>query len=359
MVAAAVTGRGLHADLAVRRRDGFALRVTLSIDPDTTVALLGPNGAGKSTAASAIAGLVPLDEGEIALDGRRLDAPADGVFVAPEDRNIGVVFQNGLLFPHLTVLENAAFGLRSRGVDRHEARRRGAGWLERLAVGHLAERLPADLSGGQAQRVVLARALAPEPDLLLLDEPLSALDVTVRAEIRHVLSEHLAGFGGPRLLITHDPTEAFLLADRVCVIEDGSITQTGTADEIRLSPRTPYAADLAGVNVVFGTASNGIVATDHQDLSVADAAASGPVVVTIHPTAISLYPEPPHGSPRNTWKTRIERVERLGPRIRLRTGAPIPLTVEVTEQSRTELGLEPGAEVWVAVKATEIRVADA
>ena len=232
---------------------------SLSRSPlEQTVALLGPNGAGKSTAVAALAGLVPIDSGTIALAGTVLDDPGGGVLVPPEARSVGVVFQDYLLFPHLSVIENVAFGLRSRGVVHDAALARAGEWLERLGVADQARSKPGTLSGGQAQRVALARALVTEPELLLLDEPLSALDVTTRVQLRRVLAEHLEGFAGPRLLITHDPTEAFLLADLIHIIEDGAITQTGTADDIRLRPRTTYAADLAGANLFLGVAHDGI-----------------------------------------------------------------------------------------------------
>jgi len=347
---------GLDARLVVEHPNGFRLDAALAIAPGRTAALLGPNGAGKSTAVSAIAGLVPLDAGHVVLDDTVLDDPASGAFVAPEDRNVGVVFQRYLLFPHLSALDNVAFGLRSQGVGRDEARERSRAWLERLGVGGLERMRPADLSGGQSQRVALARALVTEPALLLLDEPFAALDVTARTELRHVLVEHLEAFAGPRLLITHDPTEAFLLADDISVIEQGSITQAGSADEIRLRPQTEYVADLAGFNLVRGVARSGTVATGTHELSVVDDRMNGPVIVTIHPTAIAVHSQRPGGSPRNAWPTTVERVEQLGNRVRLRTGAPLPLTVEVTDASRLELGLAAGAGVWLAVKATEIHV---
>ncbi|MDX1690101.1 MAG: ABC transporter ATP-binding protein [Acidimicrobiia bacterium] len=347
---------GLAAHLRLRRDPGFVLDLELTVQPGSTVALLGPNGAGKSTAVAALAGIVAIDAGRITLDGRVLDEPGSGTFVPPEDRRIGVVFQDRFLFPHLSVADNVAFGLRSRGVDRDEARTRAEAWLDRLGLPGLADRPPADLSGGQAQRVALARALVTDPDALLLDEPLAALDVSARADLRRLLAEHLGGFDGPRLLITHDPTEAFLLADEVHVVEEGALTQQGTPDEIRLRPRTPYAADLAGINLVRGTADGAVVVAGDHRLQIADDTHAGPVLATIHPTAVSVHADRPSGSPRNAWRTTVDRVERLGGRVRLLTGSPLPLTVEITASSADELGLVPGAAVWLAVKATEIRV---
>lgn len=346
----------LEVDVSVRRSDSFRLALGLEIPAGVTVALLGPNGAGKSTAVAAIAGLLPVDTGSLKLNGKVLDDPALGVFIPAEERRIGVVFQDYLLFPHLTVLENVAFGLRSHRIPRQEAHARARDWLVPLGLADLERRKPGDLSGGQAQRVALARALVGEPDLLLLDEPLSALDVTTRTELRHTLAEHLEAFSGPRLLITHDPTEAFLLADKIHVIEDGSITQHGTADDIRLRPRTRYAADLAGSNLISGTAADGLVDTGTQPLQIADTDTAGAVLLTIHPTSVAVHKQRPEGSPRNSWATTVERVERLGARVRLRTGPPLPLTVELTEASRAEMGIDNGTPVWVAVKATEIAV---
>jgi len=356
MVEGVVTARGLEVDLAVRRSDVFELTLNLGIPAGETVALLGPNGAGKSTAVAAIAGLLPIDSGRIALYGTVLDDPAADVFVPADERSVGVVFQDYLLFPHLSVLDNVAFGLRTRRISREKATVRARTWLERLGLGELERRKPGDLSGGQAQRVALARALVTEPALLLLDEPLAALDVTTRTELRHTLAEHLGAFAGPRLLITHDPTEAFLLADDIHVIEDGTVSQNGTADDIRLRPRTQYAADLAGSNLISGTATAGRVDTGAQTMHIADDQVSGPVLLTIHPTAISIHPTRPGGSPRNNWPTTVERVELLGTRVRLRTGPPLPLTLELTEAARSEMALTTGSSVWVAVKATEIGV---
>ncbi len=351
---------GLEADLVVRR-DGFELDVQFDVPPGRTLALLGPNGAGKSTAVDALAGIRPLDEGELHLGGRTLDDPVQRIFVPPASRNIGVVFQQYLLFPHLSVLENAAFGLRSQGVDRVSARDSAAKWLARLEIADLSTRKPGDLSGGQAQRVAVARALAGEPRLLLLDEPLAALDVKTRSVLRRLLATHLSEFEGPRLLITHDPTDAFLLADDIAIVEGGRVTQRGTPDEIRRHPRTPYVAAVAGTNLLFGSNRGGrLTLTDSdQSLSTDDTQTVGSVLITIHPRAIALHPEQPHGSPRNTWQTSVTAVEPLGDTTRIEVGTPLPLTVDITPSAASSLALEPGSPIWVAIKATEISVSPA
>jgi molybdate transport system ATP-binding protein len=356
MVEGAMSGSGLAADFQVQRSEDFRLALDLSIPAGQTAALLGPNGAGKSTAVAAIAGILPIDSGHITLDGGVLDAPDADVFVPSELRGVGVVFQDYLLFPHLSVLENVAFGLRSTGMPHDQAVSRSGEWLSRLGLDGMELRKPGDLSGGQAQRVALARALVTEPKLLLLDEPLSALDVTTRAELRHTLADHLSAFEGPRLLITHDPTEAFLLADEIHVIEAGVVTQTGTADDIRLRPRTSYAADLAGSNLVAGVAGAGLVDTGSFIIHIADHEMTGPVLVTIQPTSIAVYLRRPEGSQRNMWLTYVDRLEELGSRVRLLTGDPFPLTVEITEVARTEMDLDPGSPIWVGFKATEVSI---
>ncbi len=356
MVEGVVSGAGLNVDFAIERSDRFRLELAMSIAGGETVALLGPNGAGKSTAVDAIAGLLSIDNGRIVLNDVSLDEPELSVFVPASLRSVGVVFQDYLLFPHLSVIENIAFGLRSHGVTRPMALKRAEEWIERVGLADHGSARPGDLSGGQAQRVALARALITEPDMLLLDEPLSALDVTTRSELRHTIRVHLEEFPGPRLLITHDPTEAFLLADKIHVIENGAVTQTGTPDDIRLRPRTPYAADLAGSNLLEGVAKSGNVDAGGHFLRVPEDSPEGAVLLVIQPAAISVHARQPEGSPRNAWRTIVDQFERLGSRIRLRTGAPLPLTVEVTASAAEELGLSVGTLVWISIKATEIGV---
>lgn len=348
---------GLDARIDVAIDDEFRLQLELIIPAGRTVALLGPNGAGKSTTVTVLAGLLPLDDGHIRLGERILDDPTMGEFLPPEHRRIGVVFQDYLLFPHLSVADNVAFGLRSSGRGRSEARKQAVAWLAQLDVAGLADDRPSQLSGGQAQRVALARALVTEPDMLLLDEPLAALDVTTRARLRHLLEDHLAAFPGPRLLITHEPAEAFLLADEIHIIEDGVVTQTGTPDDIRLRPRTQYVADLAGSNLLTGRAGGGEFLVGGFRLKIADTRIAGPALATIHPRAISLHLQHPEGSPRNTWQTSIERIDHHGDRVRVQVGDPLRLTAEVTPAAVAALGLGVGSAIWVSVKATEIGAA--
>ena len=351
-------GSGLEARIVIRRPDGFTLDVELEIEPGTTAALLGPNGSGKSTTVDAIAGIQPMDRGRIELGGRVLDDPEAGVHVASEHRHIGVVFQRYLLFEHLDVRDNVAFGLAASGLSRREARRRAGRWVDLLDLGELADRRPSQLSGGQAQRVALARALAPEPDLLLLDEPLAAVDIAARTRLRRTLVGHLDRYPGPRLLITHDPTDAFLLADRIYILEAGRITQTGSPDDIHRRPSTPYVAALTGLNLLSGHNDGGVLTLDEHDhtLRSADTATSGPVLATIPPNAIALHNQEPHGSPRNAWSTTIATVEPLGDITRITLADPLPLSVDITSASAQTMGLAPGSPVWTSIKATEIRL---
>ena len=342
---------GLEATLGVRR-ESFALNLAIDLPPATTVVLLGPNGAGKSTAVALLAGLLRLDSGQIRLDGQTFDDPVSGRFVPAEQRRVGVMFQDGVLFPHLTASRNIAFGVR----DRSKRAATAAEWLSRVGLDGFGDRLPHELSGGQAQRVALARTLAADPRVLLLDEPLSALDVATRAETRRVLATHLLDFPGPRLVITHDPAEAFHFADRIDIVENGRLTQSGSVDDIRLRPTTSYAAEVAGTNLARGVAADGYVDVGGHMLQIADRSHAGAVVVSIRPSSVAVHADRPQGSPRNVWQTQVTLMETSGDRVRLRTGGPLPLNVEITLESARHLGLSRGTTVWASVKATDIEV---
>jgi len=345
----------LQADVALRL-GSLALEVQLDAAPGEIVAVLGPNAAGKTTLLRALAGLVPLERGTVTLDGVAFDDVARGIRLPPERRPIGVVFQDYLLFPHLTALENVAFGLRARGMGAREARIRAGSWLDRLGVGETAETKPRALSGGQAQRVALARALAIDPRLLLLDEPLAALDASARGEVRRDLKRHLASFAGIRILITHDPLEAVALADRLVILERGRVVQTGSPAEVTRRPRSRYVADLVGVNLLRGTATGGHVELPGgASLQSADRV-DGEVFAVIHPRAVALHRARPEGSPRNVWRGRASALDFQGDRVRVGVEGEMPIVAEVTPAAVRELDLAEGGEVWVSVKATEITV---
>jgi molybdate transport system ATP-binding protein len=340
----------------VLRLGTLDLDVAIDAAPGEIVAVLGPNGAGKTTLLRALAGLVPLDRGRVELDGVVLTDVARRIHLPPERRPIGVVFQDYLLFPHLSALENVAFGLRARGIGTQEARERARSWLDRLGLGGNAEARPRALSGGQAQRVALARALAVDPRLLLLDEPLAALDVSARGDVRRDLKRHLASFTGMRIVITHDPLEAVALADRLVILERGRVVQTGSPTEVTQRPRSRYVADLVGVNLLRGTATAGqVVVSGGATLQSADGV-DGEVFAVIHPRAVALHRARPEGSPRNVWRGRASALDFQGDRVRVGIRGEMPIIAEVTPAAVTELELAEGGEVWVSVKATEITV---
>jgi molybdate transport system ATP-binding protein len=332
------------------------LDVDLAVASGELVVLLGPNGAGKTTLLRALAGLVPLDRGRVVLDGTVLEDTEGGAWVATERRPIGFVFQDYLLFPHLSALENVAFGLRARGLPKAEARRQAGTWLERVGLAGHAGARPRALSGGQAQRVALARAMVGDPRLLLLDEPLAALDAATRTEVRRDLRRHLASFDGTRLLVTHDPLEAIALADRLVVLEDGNVTQTGSPAQVSARPRSAYVAELVGVNLYRGQADGRDVRLAGGGTVVAADINHGEVFAAVHPHAVALHRRVPEGTPRNVWAGTADAVEVVGDRVRVQVTGPVPIVAEVTPAAAAELRLADGGQVWASVKATEVAV---
>ncbi|MGW6945886.1 ABC transporter permease [Streptomyces xanthophaeus] len=346
---ASVTDGGswpLHATVT-----GFN-ELTLDAEPGTTIAVVGENGAGKTTLLRALLGLTPRAHAELRLGDTEVTS------LPPHRRQVAWVPQDGALFPHLTAEANTAYGLRARRVPRAEARREARAWLDRLGVGHLAHRKPAQLSGGQAQRVALARALAARPRLLLLDEPLAALDQTTRARVRHTLRTHLADFGGVCLIVTHDPVEAVSLADRVLVLADGRTLQDAPPAEVTRHPRSPWVARMLGRNAWPGTASaDGLALAEGGRLVVAEALPEGAeALAIIAPEAVSLHRTRPGGSPRNVWPGTVREITAVGSRLRVlvASGQAPDLVAEITPEAAAELGIVDGAEVWTSVKATEV-----
>jgi len=342
----------LRADFTLRRGD-LVLRAAFEAEAGETLAIVGPNGAGKSTLLRAVAGLERADSGSLELDGSIVD-PAP--FVRAEARSVGLVQQGAHLFPHLTAQANVAFPLRAAGLPRTEANERARAMLERVGAAPLAKRRAPTLSGGEAARVALARALAREPKVLLLDEPLAAVDAPARPALRALLTEVLEEFQGACLLVTHDLTDALALAQRLVVLEEGRIVQQGTARELVQRPATAFVADLVGLNAFRGPCRAGQVALGGTTLVVAHPR-DEEVVVTVHPRAVSLFPSRPEGSPRNVWQAPVAGLEPATlDRVRVQLAGPLPLVAEVTPAAVEALDLRPGAEVWVAIKATELVV---
>jgi len=348
-----VTGVALQA--VVESRD---VDIEFDIAAGEVLALLGPNGAGKSTALHVIAGLVRPDRGVVRVGQRVLTDTATEVHVATHDRRVGLLLQDALLFPHLSVTGNVAFAPRSsRAVAAH--------WLAEVDAAELADRMPRQLSGGQAQRVALARALAAEPDVLLLDEPLAGLDVSVATAMRKVLRRVLARDRRSAVLITHDLLDVLTLADQVIVLEAGRVTESGSVATVLATPRSRFAARFAGVNLVGGTAAvDGVLRTQWgttwhgtpgPDVMVGESA-----VALFNPAAVAVYRDKPHGSPRNTVEVTVAELDSRGAVIRVRAdgqpdGAP-GLAADITAESATELRLAPGDRVYFSVKAQEVTV---
>lgn len=351
----------LHAELASRHLD-----VDLELGPHERVAILGPNGAGKSTVLAVLAGLLRPDAGRAELDGRvlfdvrRARSGGRGRWLPPHARGVVLMAQDPLLFPHLSVGENVAFGPRSAGASRSAARAAARGWLAEVGAADLAERKPGQLSGGQAQRVAIARALAGEPRLLLLDEPMAALDVGAAPELREVLRRVLAERAA--LVVTHDLLDALILADRVVVMEAGRVVESGPTAEVLRHPRTPFTARLSGLNLVVGQAhARGVQQGDGQVL---EGRARVPLVIgqpalaVFSPSAVSVFAVAPHGSPRNTIEVVITELEPREDQMRVRaaTRSGQVLSADVTVPVVSELGLHPGARVHFSLKASAVTV---
>jgi molybdate transport system ATP-binding protein len=360
-----VTGT-LHVDLGVRRGD-FALTASVELAPGTVTAVLGPNGSGKSTLLLALAGLLPLTSGTIRVGGHTSEAAgtwADAgrdLHLPPQQRRVGLVLAEPLLLPHLSLRDNVAYGPWSRGSSRPAARSRADTELDRVGLADLADRRPTAVSTGQAQRVALARALATDPDLLLLDEPLSALDPETRSRTRADLHHRLRDFPGATVLVTHDPLDALTLGHRLVFLDEGRVVQVDSPSAAIARPRSPYVARIVGLNLLSGTARvgdrvevdvpGGTVVTAEDPAAVTDGAQ---LWLAIDPAAVALYDAPVHGSPRNTWPVTVQDVTVAGQRVRVGLDGPVPLRAEVTTGAVADLGLRTGRRLWAGVKATEV-----
>jgi molybdate transport system ATP-binding protein len=348
----------LRASLDLER-GGFRLDVALELAPGSTVVLLGPNGSGKSTLVEALAGLLPIASGEIELDGRLLERPSERLRVSARERPVGVMFQGLWLFPHLSVRDNVAYGLRARGESWRSARLVVEPLLERLDLTALAARRPATLSGGEAQRVALARALAVQPRLLMLDEPLSALDPESRPRTRRLLQEALDDFDGVRVLITHDPLEAQLLGERIVVLEEGRVTQSGLVAEVCARPRTRFVSTLTGVNLIEGelTSESGAPAVRVGDLCLpvrpCGLESGTPVLATVHPGDVELEPGSGNALPGG-WSARVAALELAGDQLRVRIDRPEGLVGELPRYEVELAQFTAGSPVRVRVRPDDI-----
>ncbi len=347
----------MSLSIDVRRRIGATqLDVQFTVAVGETVAIVGPNGAGKTSLLRIVAGLISADEGRISWDGIVWDDASSGEFFPPEQRPLAYVFQDYALIEHLTVGDNVAFGLRARGVRRRRARERAQEMLDVVGGSDLVERMPSSLSGGEAQTVAIARALATEPTVMLFDEPFAALDASARAHARRLFSS-MRSSSMARLIVTHDAVEALTLADRIVVIESGSVLQIGTPSEVLATPRSHFVAEILGLNLLSGQLRGYELSLGAMSLTVgAHGADDGDVIAIVRPRSVSLHRERPEGSPRNVWQTTIDAVDRSDGRVRVQLGTPLPIAVEVTPAGFDALATEQDGEVWASVKASEIVV---
>jgi molybdate transport system ATP-binding protein len=356
-----VSGIELRATVESRGLD-----LQFAVAPGEVLAVLGPNGAGKSTTLQVIAGLVRPDAGTVRVGDRLLTDTSAGIQVATYDRRVGLLMQDALLFPHLSVAANVTFGARNgKRLSRKASRAVANRWLGEVEAADFADRKPRQLSGGQAQRVALARALAADPDVLLLDEPLAGLDVGVATAMRKVLRRVLVRDGRSSVLVTHDLLDVVTLADQVLVLEAGRVAESGPTASVLAAPRSSFGARFAGVNLVSGRAgADGALVTGWQQLwhgAFDDGIVVGdPAVATFHPSAVSVYRDKPHGSPRNTVEVVVAELDSRGPAIRVRAdeqpdGSP-GLSADITAESAADLRLGPGERVYFSVKAQEVSV---
>ena len=340
----------------VAARGSFEIDMHLRADPGQVVALLGPNGAGKSTVLRCLAGLTPLVAGQVRLGDIVLDEPARGIRVRAAARRVGMVFQEGMLFPHLSARDNIAFGPRHGGWSRARSRQRADEWLQRTGMDEYAGRMPHQLSGGQRQRVAITRALAVDPALLLLDEPLSSLDVSAAVSVRTFLRRHLAAVEAATVLVTHQAIDALVLADHVVVIEDGLVMQSGAPALVAREPRSDHVASLMGLNLLRGEADHDGIRVAGGGLLVAASHERGQVFACFAPNTVTLHGERPRTSARNVWRLAVDGIAPHGDVLRLHLTGSVTLLADITPGALTELGLTEGDPVWASVKATEVTV---
>jgi molybdopterin-binding protein len=342
----------------------FAFEAEFDVDRGSTLALVGESGAGKTTILRCIAGLNRPERGRIICDGATWFDAERRLFEQPHRRSVAVTFPNGALFDRMTAIENAAFGLRASGWRSREADARALEALELTGVAHLAARRADSLSSGEAQRVALARAIALRPAALLLDEPLSSVDVRARPALRSALIAAIKDSASATVLVTHDPADAMLLSDRLAVVEGGAVIQRGTSAELRRAPATAYVAAFAGVNLFSGIAraeSDGtstvrLAGHSDEDGIVVMGAWSGPVAVVVEPDAVTISRDQTPTSARNRFTGLVESMIADGGVVRVSIASDPPVVARITSISATALALEPGAVVHATFKAGEARV---
>lgn len=350
----------MSLDIDIRARNGgFTLTAALHAHAGEVLAIIGPNGSGKSTLLGAVAGHLRDVVGTISLDGRTL--AGDGVRLTPQQRRIGLLGQRALLFPHLTALENVAFGPRAQGMHRAKARELAAELLRDVGLAGYEGRRPAHLSGGQQQRVALARALAAGPQALLLDEPFAALDAQTAAQARRLVAQQRDGAGIPLILVTHDPLDAVVLADRMIVLQDGCIVQQGTTSEVLGHPRSMFLAAMSGMNLVEGSAADGAVVVTGADGSVVRLRGEEPVPAGATASAVFApgtvrirgAAEGPPAAAENRWHATISYLEPVPGAVRVHL-EEYPILVDCPSATAATIDLQAGGRMAFEVAREDI-----
>ena len=346
-----------------KRLREFELQLGFEVKPAETLVIIGPSGCGKTTTLNMIAGLTPPDDGRIAVRDRVLWGRTEGVDVSAERRNVGYVFQYFALFPHMTVGENVAYGLRARKARKETIPGRVKEALALLAIEHLRDHRPGGLSGGERQRVALARAIATEAEILLLDEPLGSLDAQTRNQVRGELQRLLRLVHRICIMVTHDYIDALTFGDRICVLDRGRVLQIGDRVELLRRPRSRFVAELTGVNFFEGKVTakpeNGL-AEVHVDGSrlyaVPDQQETGDALVTFFPSDVSISREPPSSSAVNVFRSTVKEIVHRGDKVRLSLNGALSLCAEITAGSLERMELKEGDAVYASLKATAIKM---
>ncbi|MCK5801660.1 MAG: ABC transporter ATP-binding protein [Lentisphaeria bacterium] len=338
----------------------FQLDVEIAVGDGTNVAIVGPSGCGKTTVLNCVAGLVRPDDGVVTLDAHTVFDAQNGINIPPEQRNVGMVFQQYALFPHLTVFDNVAYGLLTRHMPERDVHARVDKILERVGMRAFAKARPGELSGGECQRVAIARAVAPNPKMLLLDEPLGALDTSVRRRVRRKLRDLLDSLSVTVILVTHDYEDALVLAEHTVVLNQGLVVREGTHEELLLHPKSKFVADFTGVNFFAGTVCPG--ESELREIRIENAAlradtnANGTVGISFYPVDVMVHVDQPQNSPHNLFHGTVRELVNLGGRVRAFVDAGLPLMAEMTPGESEVLGLSVGQKVHLTIAPAAIRV---
>jgi molybdenum ABC transporter ATP-binding protein len=345
-----------------KRLREFPLEIAFDAMPGETLVIIGPSGCGKTTTLNVIAGLVEPDEGRVALGETVLFDSSSGTSLPTEKRSTGYVFQDFALFPHMTVGDNVAYGLRARNRPRHEIAARVDEVLGLLGISELKPRRPGALSGGERQRVALARAVACDAEILLLDEPLGSLDAQTRNHVRGELQRMLQLIGRIAIMVTHDYVDALTFGHRICVLDRGKVLQMGTREEFLHHPKSHFVAELTGVNFFEGAVSassdNGLVEIwvgDSRIYATCEERDMGGIMLAFFPSEVTISREPPLTSARNVFRSQVREVVHMGDKVRLSLNGSLPMSAEISANALDELGVREGDTVYASLKATAIK----